>query len=522
MEADIKSLGDYLEIAKRRKYFFIFPFVIILTVSVLAALFLPPIYRSEGVILVESQQIPSDLIQSTITSYAEERIQVIKQIVMTRDNLLKIIEKYNLYEDLADKAPVSQIINEMHKNIFIELVSEDVAGSLRRRRGTPTISFKVAFEHPVPDVAQSVTNELVTLFLSENLKTRTERATQTTQFLSKEAEKLKKELDVIESQVADYKQLYKDSLPENLELNMQILERAQSSLNEIERDIKGEEEQKSLLEVQLATLQSAVPAEGTEALTPGQQLALLKVHYKELTATYGPSHPDIKKVKRQITELEQQFASQSATSDELPVTGGSPAMMLVHAQISSSKSKIASLEKERQEINKKITVLQQRILATPQVERGFKALDRDYENIKVKYEELKEKESAAKLSQSMEEQSKAERFSLLEPPRLPQKPIKPARLKILLMGIILSFGGGFGLVLLVEQMDGSIRGSRHLTRVIQQVPLVTIGYIETSEDITKHKRMKKLVFLSIFMFVVVGLILITLYIFRNEILKMIS
>ena len=193
-------------------------------------------------------------------------------------------------------------------------------------------------------------------------------------------------------------------------------------------------------------------------------------------------------------------------------------MMLVVAQISSSKSKIASLKKQREEINKKIEVLQERILTTPQVERGFKALDRDYENIKNKYEELKEKESAAKLSQSMEEQSKAERFSLLEPPRLPEKPIKPARIKILLMGIIFSFGGGIGIVLFLEQMDGSIRGSRNLTRVIQQVPLVTIGYIETSEDIAKRKRLKKRTFMSIFIIIVLGLTLITLYyMYKHEI-----
>ena len=110
-------------------------------------------------------------------------------------------------------------------------------------------------------------------------------------------------------------------------------------------------------------------------------------------------------------------------------------MMLVQAQISASNSRITSLEKQQQKIKDKITVLEERILTTPQVERGFKVLDRDYENIKEKYEELKEKEAAARLSQSMEEQSKAERFWLLEPPQLPLNPVKPSISKILLMGL---------------------------------------------------------------------------------------
>jgi len=490
MENDIKSIRDYLEIVKRWKLYFIIPSVVVLIIAILLAMLLPAIYRSEGTILVESQQIPTEFVQSTITSYAEERIQIIKQIVMTRDNLLKIIEKYNLYEEQRATQPLSHVIDTMQKNIYVEIITSDVGGAMHRRLSAPSITFSVAFEDPVPTIAQNVTNELVTLFLSENLITRTERASETTEFLSNEAEKLKKELDIIEAQVAEYKQQYKDSLPENLDLNTRLLEQAKSELNGIERDIKSEKDQKKYLEVQLLSLQSSIPENSEETMTPRQRLALLENQYKELSIKYAPAHPDIKNIKRQISELKTQLKAQPDTSDSISATGN-PAMMLAQAQISSSNSKIRSLEKEREKVKNKISVLEERILTTPQVERGFKKLDRDYEKIKEKYEDLKAKEGASRLSLSMEEQSKAERFTLLNQPDLPIKPIKPPRKKILLLGLILAFGSGLGLVILRDQMDESIRGTRHLTRIIKQVPLVTIPYIETSSDKTRLNRFRK-------------------------------
>ena len=510
MEENVKSLVDYLEIAKRRKYYFILPFGVIVMGAVLAALLLPPVYRSEGTILVESQQIPTDFIRSTITSYAEERIQLIQQRVMTRDNLLKIREKHHLFEDEAGRMAVSQIIEKMRAQIFVELVGSDIEGASRWNRRTHTLAFRVAYEGSLPEVARDVANELVTLFLHENLKARTERATQTTDFLVSEAEKLKIKMISIEEQVAKYKQQHKDSLPENLNLNILMLERAQESQKELERDIKSEEEHLSYLEVELASLEFAIaPLEPGETITPEQNLAELNVEYVRLSAVYGPAHPDIRKLKRQIASLEEQVLPSS--SNVRGGRAGSHAEMLVRARISASNSKTASYQKQYNNIQQRIKLLQERILTTPQVELGFKVLERDYENVKGEYEELKAKATDAQLSQSMEEQSKAERFLLLEPPLLPEKPVKPNRSKILLMGLILAIGGGMGAVFLKEEQDRSIRGSLHLVRIIKDTPLITIPYIETKEDIARQKRNRVVIIMVMVTVIVLGLTLIHFY-----------
>ncbi len=484
MEQQGKTIIDYLDILRKEYKLFLVPFVLILSLGVLFALTLPSIYRSEGLILVESQQIPDDLIRSTITSYADERIQIIRQIVMTRENLLRIIDKYNLYENQKKSgANDAELLELIRKNIFVNL--RNGYGPARNRRQN-SLTFSVAFEHPKPAIAQGVANELVTLFLQENLKNRTRRATETTDFLISEAEKLRQQINVIEQQVAEFKQKNERSLPENLDLNNQMLERAQAAFNELERDIKAQQEQVSYLEVQLATIESTAPEDENTPLTPQQQLALARSQYNRLKQRYGPKHPDIIKLQRQITELEQ-LTSNSKNKLGIP-DSENPAVLLIQARIRASEERIASLIRQRDSLQERIHELQNRILQTPQVERGLKALERDYENLLTKYDELMRKATEAKLSKSMEEQSKAERFTLIESPVFPEKPIRPNRKKLLFLSFILAFGGGIGLVIAKDELRGGIHSVRQLTRVTKTVPLVAIGYIDNENDKARRKR----------------------------------
>jgi polysaccharide biosynthesis transport protein len=86
LDEQFQTLEDYLAILKRRKWQLILPIVLLAPIAVIVALTLPPIYRSTATILIEQQEIPPDLIRTTVTSFADQRIQVIKQRVMTTKN----------------------------------------------------------------------------------------------------------------------------------------------------------------------------------------------------------------------------------------------------------------------------------------------------------------------------------------------------------------------------------------------------------------------------------------------------
>ena len=142
------SLGDLIEIVRRRGRTIIITFsAAALTTVILAALW-PPTFRSTGTILIEQQEIPSDLVRSTVTSYADERVQIISQRVMKTQNLLDIVRRYGLYESQHKSDSREKVIERMRDDNSFNMIS---AGVVDPRTGVPrqaTISFSWTYDNP--------------------------------------------------------------------------------------------------------------------------------------------------------------------------------------------------------------------------------------------------------------------------------------------------------------------------------------------------------------------------------------
>src|SRR6266436_9541932 len=190
----------YWQLIKRRALYFIIPFILMLPVGLAVAVLLPATYLSEGKILVQSQQIPTELVRPTVTSAAQERIQVIEQRTMTRDNLLAIVDKFKLFPERRALMSPTQLVELMKKSIKIEPVVQSLA--FTRSTLNPTVIFTVGFEYSDPQNAARVANELVTRILNEDLRDRTSRATDTSKFLAREVQRLQSESSLIDAKIA--------------------------------------------------------------------------------------------------------------------------------------------------------------------------------------------------------------------------------------------------------------------------------------------------------------------------------
>lgn len=483
------TLNDYLSILRRRAVHMGVAFAVILGVALVVAVGIPPIYQSTGTILVESQQIPTDFVQASGTTLADERIEVIKQRVMTRENLLRIIDKYKFFANGGSSLTSSEKIDEMRNQIVIELLSANVKGN---RRGQATIAFKLSFEHRNPEIAHRVANELVTLFLDENVKSRTERASETTEFLTQEADKLKVELEKLENQLATYKQQHGNALPEHMQLRMNMASRTESEIKEVERDHKAAQEELRYLEVELSAARSGLTSRSAStpnASSPAQELNNLKSEYAKLLAAYKEAHPDVRALKRKIEALEAAGpAPAAANSDKTNSESVNLDIARAQARIAAANSRINSLAAQSRSLRGKLGAYEGEIIQTPQVERGLITLMRDHENAQKKYEEIRAKQMSAQINESLEQENKAERFSLLEPPLMPDTPIKPDRIKIMLIGLFVALGGSGGVVFLLEGMNQRIRGADALALLMRQRPLVSIPYITTQHEVARRGR----------------------------------
>jgi len=499
------TIRDYVMMLRRRAVLIVTMFTLTFLVAAAIAVAIPPIYRSTGTILVESQQIPLDLGPATAHTFADERIQIIQQRVMTRENLSRIIERYQLFQDRKGSMTTSEMLDEVRSMTSIEPISVKIGG---KRANTTTIAFMVSFEHRSADIAHRVANELVTLFLDENAKARTQRAVETTEFLAREADKLQKELEELEAQVAAYKQQYRNALPEHLQLHMTMLQRTEAALKDVEREYKSTLEELRFLDVELAAARNAAVTATSAAPTvdPAQELVRLKAELSKLSTTYTQTHPDVRALKRKIETLEEEVAAGDGGGRRI-----APANLMVakvQTKIDAANSRLASLTEQQKALRGQIAELERQILQTPQVERVLMTLMRDHDNARRKYEEVRAKQVDARMVESLEEDKKAERFSLLEPPLRADKPYKPDRLKLLALGFVFAAGSSSGLALLLELLKQRVRGAAALTHLVRQPPLVVIPYITTRYELERRKAKIRWLVVGVVVFCVVAAVLI--------------
>jgi polysaccharide chain length determinant protein (PEP-CTERM system associated) len=451
------SPGDYLKIAKLRRWSFIVPFLSVLAIAVLVALVLPPKYRSSATILIEEQEIPADFVTATVTSFAEQRLQQINQRIMSTTKLLEIVEKFDLYKKMRDVSTTEEVVEQMRKDVRLNPISTEVMDRRTGRATVATIAFSLTYEgKDSPNAVQQVANTLTSLFLQENLEVRERQTSETSQFLEDETSRVKKELDVIEEALSTYKEKHINELPELLQVNIQGLSNSERGIERLEEQLRSIKEREGYLQTQLASLSPFL-----ENSDRGRLMAL-KTELVALETRFSDQYPDVVKTKMEIAALEAKMASDKSRYRSDPDEPDNPAYVTLASQLASAQSEIKSIQNQVLDFRKTKAMYEKRIENTPRVERQYKELTGRQMNIQAKYNDLTQKHMEARVAHGLEKGQKGERFTLIDPPRLPEKPFKPNRLAIALIGMVLGAGAGVGWAALREFADQSVRCSNRL------------------------------------------------------------
>ena len=408
-------------IIRRRIFYFAIPFVCLLITGALVVMIQRPIYRAEGKILVESPEIPTDLVAPTVTAAATERIQVIQQRLMSRDNLVPIMNKFALFPSQRKWMSGTELLDLMRARADITLLDIDSLISPKDGKPSPirasnkssAVAFTVSFEYENPELAMKVANEFLTSILSEDVKARTNQAAETTQFLNQEVKRLQDKLDAIDAQIAQLKPTADPT--------------------------KG----------------SAV-ADTEQLKMQTDELTKLKADLVQASSVYSEEHPTVRALKRRIAGLQQVIAK---TANAPPSEADKNTYAIVQQR--------TSVAKELDEANAKLT--------------------------------------AARLGESMERNQQSERLQVIDQPIVPQKPVKPNRLKLFAFAFGLAGAIGFACLVLAEKLDNSIRSSRELVGVIDSQLVIALPYITTAGEIARRKRRMILIWSGLVIFLFIGL-----------------
>jgi polysaccharide chain length determinant protein (PEP-CTERM system associated) len=510
---DIFDMKKYLDIAVKRTYWVIIPILVVLLAGFYYILKTPKIYESSTLILVQAQKVPENYVRSTVTISVQDRLRTITQQVTSRTNLEKIIQEQQLYKSQSEK--------DLFMEEKVELLKKQIQITVANQSGSDS-AFSIAFQGMNPTKVMQVTNALASSFISENLKIRESQAFGTSNFLINELESVKKKLIEKEEQLKIYKEKYMGGLPEQLDANLKMLDRLQQQLDQLTTKLTASEEKLTALQqpvtpaVQVSTAPSGYPApvkSGDE-----DQLTVLKNELASLQIKYTDNHPDIIQLKNKIAMLEEsQVEQQDLTTEKAPSVV--PNQQALPAQTGINKksrsqeleirNEIARLQSEIKETEASIDWYQTKVKDTPTRAQEMLSLNRDYNNLNAQYNTLLNKELDSELSLSMEKTQQGEQFKIIDPAKVPIKPIKPNMQKLSLLILGIALGAGLGLAYIVDLMDTSYKGSEELEKELKIPVLITMPKIYTQLEIINLKWKKMLTIASIsigFIFSVVGIV----------------
>ena len=517
------DITKYVDMAWRRRWWIIIPFLISILVGLAYALNAPKVYEARTLILVQPQRVPSEFVRSIVSMEIGERLNTITQQVTSRTNLESIIKKYQLYSDTG-------MLLDAKVETLRERIKINVGGG-----GRGTNSFGISLRGKDPRKIMEVTNALASNFISENLKIRESQALGTSGFLSDELESVKRRLEEKESLLGEYQQRYMGAMPEHLQTNLNMLGRLQIQVEQLHNSLQDAENRKLIIQKQIGDAemmqgQMAGAEEGEslvefdETLPSGasasEKLVSLRKQLALLETRYTAMHPDVIRLKRMIAKTEAQEADMEGgqveedLADEmlgLPSMSSSMADFL-RPQLEQLILEIKNIKAEIEKVHSKTDVYQRRVEETPKREQELLTVTRDYDNLKSLYNSMLSRKLEAEIAVSMEKKQKGEQFRVIDPAKVPIRPVEPDMKRIILLTMILGIGLGCGLAYLMEFMDTSYKNPEDAERDLNVPIFASFPMLYTEGEIKKIKRRKIIAFASVsvgFVMSVIGIVVAT-------------
>jgi polysaccharide biosynthesis transport protein len=489
------DLQRFVSVARRRHIQFLVPAFLGWLIVWGSSWFLPARYKSGTMILVEQPALPRNYVVPNVNDDLQDRLQSIKQQVLSRSRLLQIIAKFHLYQGGRRHLTPDEMVESMGKDIDIELV--------RDQRRDQITAFSISYSARDPHTAQAVATELTQQFINENLKVRQEESESTTDFIKKQADLKAKELADQEEKVKEFQAAHQGELPTQQASNLQILGGFQQQLQNAQDQLNAANQQRAFLETEIsnfrATHATARTADGapTGLAAIDQQMDQLKSRLADLLSTHTDKYPDVIAAKDQLAKLGKQRDAMVAAMAANPNTdaaqdSGDPVadaqLLQLKGQLKANQLEIANREKAIADLNEKISEYRTRLNAEPATEQQLDELTRGQEESRKDYDDLLKKESDSEQATSMEQMQQGERFTMLDPATVPLKPDFPNRLKFCGMGLGAGIALGLVIVVVLELLDGRLHTENEIRALLPVSVISEIPQVSSPSDERIAKR----------------------------------
>ena len=479
-EDTVKTVGDYAGVLRRRWQY---P-ATILPAGLLLALFiayvLPVSYRASATIMQEGSSLPTKMVPTTVTGSPDEVVNAAEQLelarrrVMTKESLTEIVKHVDPYPKLTDVS-VSEKASLIERDTEVERVDP-----ITLEPSESSTAFTISYSNSDRELAVSVADQLLQLYLTYTQRTRAEQAAAALQFLEAQATQLEESMRGMEQRLEQFKGKYGSALPDSEGRNLVGTDRAQRDLESFESQIRIAQERESMLQLQLTEVSPSLTASVGDWRT---ELARLRGELALAEQKYTSEHPDVKRLRRAIADLAAQGAA-SSTSAEAP---DNPEYLRVQSQLDSTRRELAALRANASRARSDLGRYEQNLAIAPGVERQYVQISRDYGIAQSRYADLQNKIKEAALAQTLESEARGERLTLLRAPSAPDTPGSPNRLGIILLGFVLSTGIAVLAAVLKDSADPTVRSADDLETIMQSSPVGHVPVILNRSDLRQRR-----------------------------------
>ncbi len=488
------GMEDYLGMLRRQKWWIIIPALIAPALGFLVSYAIPAKYTSTSAVLVEGQQIQG--VAPIVTADLIQRIITMEQQILSTNRLKPMVEKLGLAkrDDAAEG-----LMADIRNNLSIQPMSADLAKSAaaaapatKKKPGSTQpdfAGFNVSYTASNPRLAQQLCNELTSMLLQQNLIERERVAQSSTTFFARQLDEAKTTLDQYDAKLAAFKRQYLGQLPGDEDSNLRILMGLNSQLDANVQSLNRAQQDKTFAESTLAQQLTAWKASlnTTSPQALDQQMTALQNQLLQAESRYTQDHPDVIKLKRDVAELRKKIEEANnthVTEEETQKASASepPEIRQLRLQIHQYEQIISQATRDQGRLQQQIVSYQSKVAISPTVEEQYKQLTRDYDTAQKTYQDLLAKRSASETTQDVEKSQLGEQFELLGLADLPDAPSFPKRWLFAAGGLGAGLALGFGLALLFELKDDSIRTEPDVEAVLELPTLIALPWVGPNEE----------------------------------------
>lgn len=449
-------------------------------------------YRCEALMQYQQQGINPTALSPDDRSHPRNIVNTVKEQVLSRTSLEGIIKEHRLYQELLQRLPLEDVVENMRGKIVI-----NAAG-----RGGEV--YRISFLGSNPRKVMLVTNSLASKFIEENLRFRQEKVSETSNYIEDELKMAQAALDKKEAVMRDYKLEHYNEMPDQRVMNINRLNALQGRFQQSIESSHTNERTIVLIQEQISLREQLLSNISTQAISLQQplpqqegQVTAKDIYNKlqQLKTRYTENHPEVKRLQKLLDDLggwqtksgEEKGkgnASRNTQSEQLD-----PQILQLKHQLRDLKENLSRSKTDREKLSIEIQKLQSRIDAGPVREAEWSALTRDYEQLQTHYQELVRRNLQAESAQSLEKRQQGSQFKIIDPARLPIKPFKPNFIVIMFGAIVLSIGASGALAIGIDVLSTSFRDPQELESFMDLPIVSVIPLVKSQKELRREKTM---------------------------------